>query len=94
MAYSTEFDEIKGMSLMAADNIRGPLTEPSIVPDVLLTGATIEMSEHVCRITGWTDLPPGEPKERRVVVRLVLPIDVAKELFEGLTKNFRRKGSH
>lgn len=68
------------------------LTEPSIVDDVFVTGAAVEISDHVVRVVGWVQLPhlAGDAKERRIVVRFVMPLDVAVRLRDEMAKRLPR----
>src|ERR1700733_4193488 len=57
-----------------------PLSEPLIVQDLVITGAEIEADQRLVRFAGWTLSKTGklEPAERRIVVRLALPIDAGR----------------
>jgi hypothetical protein len=70
----------------------GPLTEAVPVPCLFVTGASIEVTEHIMRFIGWVHLPDlgGETDERRIVVRFAMPIDVARRLRDDLTGMLRK----
>ena len=59
-----------------------PLNEPLIVPCLFVTGAAVERTQHVVRLVGWLATPDfgGETRERRIVVRIALPLDAARKL--------------
>ena len=73
-----------------------PLTEPLIVQDLVITGAEIEADQHLVRFAGWTLSKTGklEPAERRIVVRLAMPIDVARTLWADLADALRQEGGY
>jgi hypothetical protein len=73
-----------------------PLTEPLIVQDLVITGAEIEADQHLVRFVGWTLSKTGklEPAERRIVVRLAMPIDAARALWANLADALRQEGGY
>jgi hypothetical protein len=73
-----------------------PLTEPLIVPDLVITGAEIEADQHLVRLVGWTLAKIGnlDPAERRIVVRLGVPIDVARVIWADLADALREQGGY
>ena len=75
---------------MAADG--PPLTEPEIVPCLFITGGAIEAGESTLRLVGWVQLPAlgGETEERRIQVRLAMPLGAAMTLHRDLTKELGR----
>lgn len=68
-------------------------TEPNVIPDVFVTGAAVESSNHIVRIVGWVQLPylSGDAEERRIVVRFVMAADVAIGLRDDLIKHLTRQ---
>ena len=73
-----------------------PLTEPLIVQDLVITGAEIEADQRLVRFAGWTLSKTGklEPAERRIVVRLAMPIDAARTLWADLADALRQEGGY
>jgi hypothetical protein len=73
-----------------------PLTEPLIVQDLVITGAEIDADRHLVRFVGWTQSKIGkfEPAERRIVVRLAMPIDAARTLWADLADALREEGGY
>jgi hypothetical protein len=73
-----------------------PLSEPLIIDDLVITGAEIEADRHLVRFVGWTLSKTGnlEPAERRIVARLVMPIDVAREIWADLADALREEGGY
>ncbi len=71
-----------------------PLTEPHVVTCVYVTGVAIEVSRHVVRFIGWTQLPNlgGEMDERRIVVRFAMPVNAAKQLLRDLNSMLNGRG--
>lgn len=64
------------------------LTEAEVIPIVFVNGGTIKASEGNLLFIGWQDCP--EFKERRIVVRLIVPMSAAKDLIlqaNGLLSN-------
>ncbi|TGP22333.1 MULTISPECIES: hypothetical protein [unclassified Mesorhizobium] len=63
-----------------------PFTEPVIIPCLFVSGIATEFMPTFVRIIGWVELPslPNEPHEKRIISRLVLPTDVARELVAAL----------
>lgn len=70
-----------------------PLTEPVIVPDLFITGGSIELMNGVVRFVGWTHVPQlgGETEERRIVVRISLPLSKARELSQKLLQEANKR---
>jgi len=76
---------------------RLPLSEPIIAQDVFSTGADLEITRHYVRIVHWVDLPADEgvqPAERRIVARIVMPTNVARDIFATRRRRTPPKGSH
>jgi hypothetical protein len=73
-----------------------PLTEPLIVQDLIITGAEIEADQHLVRFVGWALAKTGklEPAERRIVVRLAMPIDAAREIWADLADALGEEGGY
>jgi hypothetical protein len=71
-------------------------TEPLIIADIVITGAEIEAGQHLVRFVGWTLTKTGkvDPPERRIVVRLSMPIDVAREIWADLADALREEGGY
>lgn len=80
---------------MANHNPNPPITEPELVHCLLATGTAVEVTQHLTRIVAWVDLPgvsPDEASERRIIGRLVLPDDKARELAKQLRRGLARGG--
>ena len=74
-----------------------PFTEPLIVPDIVITGAEIEAAgPHIVRVVGWTLTKTDklDTPERRIVVRLSVPLDVAREIWADLADALREQGGY
>ena len=72
-----------------------PLSEPLIIQDLLITGAEIAADRHLVRFVGWTLAKAGcEIAERRIVVRLAMPIDAAREIWANLADALRQEGGY
>lgn len=63
-----------------------PLTEPTIVPCLFVTGAAIDTAYGVIRIVGWSHCPVigGDSEERRIVVRIALTESAARTIVRQL----------
>lgn len=63
-----------------------PTTEPLIVPDLFITGATVERNSHIVRLVGMVRIPRvgNESEELRIVVRLAMPVDAARDLHRAI----------
>ena len=72
------------------------LTEPLIVQDLFITGVEIEAAQHFARFVGWTlsKTDKRDTPERRIVMRLALPIDVAREIWADLADALREEGAY
>lgn len=74
------------------------VSEPEIVPDLFITSALVERNSHVIRFVGFVRTPQmcTVREEHRVVVRLTMPIDVArgmrKEVEKALREGEEREG--
>lgn len=70
------------------------LTEPVIVPCILVEGAIIEVRDELIRIVGFIDLEiaEGRDPERRIVVRAAMPTLVARALIRDLRRAIARGG--
>jgi len=64
------------------------LTEPTVVQDVFITGAAVEVADGYVRVVGWTQLPTvsGQMPERRISTRNVYP----NAVFEDMVAQWRR----
>jgi hypothetical protein len=53
-----------------------------------LSGATFRVENGLVRLTGWFDTGelPGQYVERRIVLRVVMPVAVARRLCAQLAK--------
>ena len=72
-----------------------PLTEPLIIQDLLISGVEIEADRHLVRFVGWTLAKTGhDPVERRVVSRLAMSIDAAREIWADLADALGREGGY
>lgn len=70
-----------------------PFTEPTEIACVYVSGAAIEVSRHTVQVIAWTDIPKlggGEPDERRIILRFVMPIDAGAKLGDDLNGNLPR----
>jgi hypothetical protein len=67
------------------------VTEPLVIPDLFITAATVERNSHNLRFVGMVRLPRinGEPEELRVVVRLSMPVDMARGLRREVDRALR-----
>lgn len=74
---------------------KAPLTEPTIVNSIFLTGAVVEATDTCVRLVGWEEIATvfGEMAERRIVTRLVLTTTTAGEIAAGIRKALA-KGGH
>ena len=72
------------------------LTEPLIVQDLVITGAEIEAGQHIVRFVGWTlsKTDKHDTPERRIVTRLAMPVDVAREIWADLADALREEGGY
>lgn len=72
-----------------------PLTEPVIIQCQFCTGLEVEMLDTDVRIVGWEDLPTldTDQPERRIVLRIALPNEVARDLQRQLQRALS-KGGH
>jgi hypothetical protein len=61
-----------------------PLTEPLIVPALFISGMIVDAGLDVVRLVGWETTPFGNPSERRIVVRVAMTVEAARELHAGL----------
>lgn len=79
---------------MARHDPEPPITEPEIVHWLFSTGTEVEFTEHFARIVAWVDIPrlSTELPERRVVARLVMPDNVARELTRQMRRGLARGG--
>ena len=68
-----------------------PFAEPAPIACLFVSGVACEFLPGYTRIMAWVSVPalPGEPHERRVIARLVMPDDVARELQRQLKNGLR-----
>jgi hypothetical protein len=80
---------------MARHDPDPPITEPEIVHCLFSTGTEVEVTAHFARIVAWVDIPrlATELPERRIIARVVLPDNVARELTRQLQRGLA-KGGH
>lgn len=71
-----------------------PLTEPTIVGCVFVTGMGVEIADDVVRFVGWNHLPAlsSESEERRIVVRYVMSNSQARSFLSVLRRGLVRGG--
>jgi hypothetical protein len=67
-----------------------PLSEPLIVPTLFISGADIDANGDLTRITGWEITQVGDARERRVVVRIAMSVDIARRLHARLGETLVR----
>lgn len=72
----------------ATESMEPPLTEPLLIPCLFVTGIGLELTEGVVRIVGWVQMPDlgGEAIERRIVIRMALPVGAARPVPAALRK--------
>lgn len=65
-----------------------PLTEPVIVPCLFCTGMEVEVTADFVRIVGYVELPAlgMDQPERRIISRVVMPNEIARELIRDMRK--------
>jgi hypothetical protein len=61
-----------------------PLTEPLIVPVLFVSGMTVDDGSDAVRLTGWETTPFGDASERRVVVRIAMTKEAARDFHTHL----------
>lgn len=66
-------------------------SEPVVVPDCYVTGTTVEIIGNDICIVGWREYPATN--ERRIVSRVVMPTEAARDLFSQLRTGLT-KGGH
>lgn len=71
------------------------ITEPDTITARFATTTRLEITEYFVRIVALDDhyVVGYDGPERRIVARLVLPVDTARELLRELRKGLQ-KGSH
>lgn len=74
---------------------KAPLTEPTIVPNVFLTGGAVAVHDTFVRLVGYEEIASidGEMAERRIVSRLVMSNQTAREVVSILQQALA-KGGH
>jgi hypothetical protein len=63
-----------------------PLTEPSIIDCLLITGCAVHADAHIVQFTGWVYLPANDYDARRIVVRFAMPTSAARALRAELNR--------
>jgi len=53
--------------------------EPVIIAEAFVDGVEIEATRYAVRLIAWAVTKTGKDTERRIVARLVMPLDVARE---------------
>jgi hypothetical protein len=74
-----------------------PVTEPLIVPDIVLDGIEVRGGRHVVKLIGIVTTPSigrDQPTERRIVARFTVPIDAARALWADLADELREQGGY
>lgn len=67
----------------------GPITEPVITTDAFATSAIVEPIDGNIRIVSMVDVE----EERRIVSRVVLPVEKARQLVADLRKVLAKGGN-
>jgi hypothetical protein len=77
---------------MSDDEAVGLLTEPVIIPCVLISGGTFEFSDGVIRFIGWVDVPyiGGQTRERRICVRFAMSEVTGRVIQSALRRAYGR----
>ena len=72
-----------------------PLTEPVVVPCLYCTGAGVARAPHAVQLVFWVHSPgPGlGDEERRLTVRVALPIDATRVLARSLNRELKDMGN-
>jgi hypothetical protein len=71
-----------------------PVSEPLIIPDVIVDAVEVRGGRHVVRFVGLATVPSigREPEERRVTLRFTMALDVAREFWTDLAAALGEKG--
>lgn len=69
-----------------------PFIEPTPIICAFVNGTACEFMENYTRIVGWENRPafPGEPRQRLIIGRWVLPTEIARVLCRDLQRGLRR----
>ncbi|WP_119273110.1 hypothetical protein [Taklimakanibacter deserti] len=72
-----------------------PLIEALVVSTCFITGGALEVTDTCVRLVGWETLPiiEGGAGERRVITRIAMSTDTARDLMAGL-RSALAKGGH
>lgn len=84
-------DVIEMYSVAAREDSEVPLSEPEIIPTLLIDGITVEIGDGIARLCGWVKLA-GEGRdsvERRIVMRVAMANGLARKLNASLQKGLR-----
>lgn len=67
-------------------------SEPTVFSSLFLTGFELEVADGFVRIVGWEELPlvGYDGPERRIIVRLVMSHESARELIRELVATLGR----
>ena len=86
-----DFQPIKGKDAEALP----PLVEATIVSTTFITGGAVCVGSTDVRLMGWETIPAveGGEGERRLVTRIVMSTDTAREIVQIL-RNALTKGGH
>lgn len=78
------------------DEAEALISEPLIVPDLILDEIEVRGGRHVLKLIGIVTIPSigRESAERRVVARLSVPIDAARTLRADLADALREEGGY
>lgn len=70
------------------------ITEPQTVPCLFCSGFHVETDDAFIRIVGYADLAMVENGgvERRIIARVVMPINTARSLLADVRKKIARGG--
>ena len=60
------------------------MTEPEIIPALLVSGFAVDIRDGIVRLDGWVDIAEGENSERRVITRLAMSDQLARRLLAAL----------
>ena len=73
-----------------------PISEPLIVPDLILDEIEVRGGRHVLKLIGKVTVPSigRESAERRIVARFTVPIDAARALWTDLADALREEGGY
>ena len=82
---------------LAPPDAEVPISEPLIIPDLILDGIEVRGGRHVVKLIGIVTTPSlgrDQPAERRIVARFTVPIDAARTLWADLADALREHGGY